>query len=265
MNPVDYQTFTDDLVKRLSAQPLVIGLVAMGSMAAVSRQSDEWSDHDFWVVAERDAAAGLRDDRTWLPRSDDLVVWFAETVHGRSAIYSDGHLVEYAVFEPDELDGAPVNEYRVLIDRGGIEERMTAAALRTAATATKSPDDLFGTFLSQTTIGVTRFARGELLSANHLIRGWAATTLAALVATVVAAEMRGRLDNLDPNRRFEAAYPAIGRGIGEAVDLSLLDVAAALVDLAERELGSLVGAATPASFRAVRVTIARARRAVGQV
>ncbi len=258
MNPADYQSFTGDLVARLSQDSRVVGLVAIGSMAAVSRQPDDWSDHDFWVVAHPATAAEVRDDRSWLPHSDDVVVWFKETSHGRSAIYSDSHLVEYAVFEPDELAAVAVNEYRVLIDRGGVEERMVVAAARTATTPGKAPDDLFGTFLSQLTIGVTRYARGEMLSANHLIRGWAARTLTALIPSAVPAEREAILDNLDPNRRFEMAYPALGAEIMAAVDLPLLESASRLLDVAERALTGRVVAATPRAFDALRATIARA-------
>ncbi len=261
MNRTDYDAYTSQLVANLSDDERVVGLVAVGSMAAVGKQPDEWSDHDFWVVAREGSAAEVRDDRGWLPQGSEIVVWFAESDHGRSVIYADGHLVEYAVFGPDEVDVTSANEYRVLIDRYGLETKMAEVEARTRDRHPHRADDLFGSFLAQLTIGITRHARGERLSANHLVRGWAARTLAELIARVVPPQQEGSTDNLDPNRRFETTYPGLGAEILAALDSPLLDCASTLVDLAERELTGRLDTATPAGFTALRTTLARARSA----
>lgn len=49
MDPVGYQSFLDDLVSRLEADPLVLGLITLGSTADETCR-DRWSDHDFWVI-----------------------------------------------------------------------------------------------------------------------------------------------------------------------------------------------------------------------
>jgi hypothetical protein len=45
-----YNQFTQGLVDNLSANERVLGLVAVGSMAATHHQPDAWSDHDFLIV-----------------------------------------------------------------------------------------------------------------------------------------------------------------------------------------------------------------------
>ena len=66
MNRADYDRFTEHLRAWADVHSEVLGLVALGSMAGMRRQPDQWSDHDFWVVATDEAAAAIRDDRTWL-------------------------------------------------------------------------------------------------------------------------------------------------------------------------------------------------------
>lgn len=264
MDAVAYQRFTDELIARLRDDDRVIGVVALGSMAATDRPPDQWSDHDFWVVTVDGAAASLRAESGWLPRADDIVVGFAETVHGRSAIYGDGHLVEYAVFDDHDLEVARANAYRVLLDDCNLEERMQAIVDRTAGERrAEDPTgaDRVGTFLSQITIGVCRFGRGELLSANELIRGRAVRTLLSLLVTFVSPARDGQLDDLDPTRRFELAHPELARELDAALNSPALACAASLLSIARRELSGRVGAATPASFAAVRSTIDRARSA----
>ncbi len=263
MDRARYDAFTDELTRRVADDDRVIGLVALGSTAATSREPDDWSDHDVWLVTRDGAAAQLRDDRSWLPDAHRVVIHFAETAHGRSAIYDDGHLVEYAVFDDGELEIAAANDYRVLIDRCDLERRMRDMADGTAAHATAHDPagaDRFGSFAAQWTIGVTRAARGELLSANHLLRGWAVRSLTSLLASVLSPEPSpdARLDDLDPHRRFELVHPSVAAELDRALQLPTLDAAAAILAVASRELMGQVDVATEAAFTALAVTLDRA-------
>jgi hypothetical protein len=264
MDPTAHQRFTDELVARLRADDRVIGLVALGSTAATDRAPDAWSDHDVWIVTVDGAAASVRDDTGWLPCADDIVVSFAETEHGRSVIDADGHLVEYAVFDDRDLEIARANTYRVLLDDGTLDARMRAIVERSAARG-RSDDahgaDRLGSLLAQITIGVSRFGRGELLSANDLIRGRATRTLLSLLASFVPPERDVELDDLDPTRRFEQAFASLAREIDDALGSSTLSCAQSLLAVARRELAGRVAAATPAAFTAVELTIERARAA----
>jgi hypothetical protein len=64
---------------------------------------DEWSDHDFFVITPPGGQEALREDLSWLPRADRVALSFRETGHGLVVLYDDGHLLEFAVFELDEL------------------------------------------------------------------------------------------------------------------------------------------------------------------
>jgi hypothetical protein len=267
VNVADYERFTDDLVARLRVDDRVIGLVALGSMATTDRAPDQWSDHDFWVVTINGAADAVRTETGWLPRSDHVVIAFTETAHGRGVIYADGHLVEYAVFDDHDVEIARANAFRVLLDDCGLEARMQAMVDRTIAERHADDPtgaDRFGTLLAQITIGVSRHGRGELLSAHELIRGRAARTLVSLLASFVAADVEGRLDNLDPSRRFEQAYPSLARDINDALDTPTLACAQSFLSIARRELSGRVTAVTAATVGAVQATIDRARSTTQQ-
>lgn len=212
-----YRDFTDQLVRTLSDHPAVVGVVALGSMAEQhGRAPDRWSDHDFFVIAEE--AEPLRQTTDWLPRPDRIAVWFRETAHGCKAVYDDGHLVEYAVFTPEELRLARVNDYRVLLDREQIAERMAAvAAIRDIP---PSSEFVHGMFLSHVLVAAGRARRGEDFSARWML---------AHAMRFLVQLLGGGTDDLDPLRRFHHA------ALGSAMTLAPAAAAGALLEIYERE------------------------------
>lgn len=209
----------------------VLGLVAVGSMASIDYAPDEWSDHDFFVITPPGGQEALRRNLSWLPRAPEITLSFRETEHGLKVLYADGHLLEFAVFDPDELEVAAVNRYRVLLDRGDVEARLREVAERRRETPTE--EFLFGMFVTAVQVGVGRTRRGEALSGAFFLVS-ATRHLCALLARVVAAPEHGLLDELDPLRRFERVYPKLGVEIASA-----LHDPPTLLRLAERELRPL--------------------------
>jgi hypothetical protein len=256
-----YRRYLEHLTAWARRHPDVRGLVALGSTADRSRSPDAWSDHDVWVIVGPGTAAALRDDPGWLPEPERIVAHLVETRHGRSVIYDDGHLVEVAVFEEPELEVTVANDYRVLYDGGGIEERMAQIAARTAAAEKPEGGDVeAGRLVVRLLIGLGRYGRGELLSANRLIRGLAVESLLATVARCVAAETAGVLDGLDPHRRFETAYPEPAERLHRALSRPLVDLAQELVDVA-RDVPEAPPAWSDAVIAALQTAIDRARAA----
>ena len=139
VKPDEYRAFTGELTERLRADERAIGLVAVGSMADRDYAPDEWSDHDFFVITPPGGQEELRNDLSWLPRDDRIALSLRETDHGLIVIYDDGHLLEFAVFDLEEIALAGVNRYRVLLDRGGVEERVE----QVAASPRPQRDDAF--------------------------------------------------------------------------------------------------------------------------
>lgn len=123
MEAVEYQRLTRDLVAWAVSESAVMGLIAVGSTAAMPHDPDEWSDHDVFVVTIAGASAGLLEDPSWLPDSERIVMWHNETADGRAAVYDGGHLIELAVFEDLSLPPLSVNDYRVLVDKADLTAR----------------------------------------------------------------------------------------------------------------------------------------------
>ena len=239
MDPQAYDAFTAALRESLAARPEVLGLVALGSMAGRDYQPDEFSDHDFFVVVEPASAEPMRQDLSWLPRADAVLLSFRETAHGLKVIYDDGHLLELAVFTPQELALARVNRYRVLLDRADVTTRMDAVARDTAqagAAAAATDEALLGQLLSALLVGVGRHLRGERVSGRNLVHAQALRHLLVLLERHVPSDRHGLLDDLDPHRRFEAVYPDLGRQVESALSHATPRAAVLLLDLAEQEL-----------------------------
>ena len=236
MTPDEYRAFTRELTERLDADERAIGLVAVGSMADRDYAPDEWSDHDFFVITPPGGQEELRNDLSWLPDVDRIALSVRETDHGLLVIYDDGHLLEFAVFDAEEIALAGVNRYRVLLDRGGIEERVE----HVAASPREPRDDLFlfGKTVTAALVAGGRGRRGETLSAAFLVT-WATTYLTRLLIRTLPADNASLLDGFDSLRRFESAYPVLGAELAAIVRLDPAAGGPALLDLLERELRPL--------------------------
>jgi hypothetical protein len=231
-----FRAFTDELTERLRADARAIGLVAVGSMADRDYAPDEWSDHDFFVITPPGGQEELRNDLTWLPEYERIALSVRETDHGLLVIYDDGHLLEFAVFDLDEIALAGVNRYRVLLDRGGVEARVEEVAANPRAPR----DDvfLFGKTVTAALVAAGRGRRGETLSAAFLVT-WATTYLARLLIRTLPTENASILDGFDSLRRFERVYPELGAELAAIVRLDPADAGPALLELLERELRPL--------------------------
>jgi hypothetical protein len=115
-----------------------------------------------------------------------------------------------------------------------------AAAARASADAARSPEEsdawLVGQLLTALLVGVQRHRRGEKLSAVDFVHRSALRHFLVLLARHVPAEDPGARDDLNPFRRVERAWPAVGlaltallaTGSLERTALGLLDLASDL-------------------------------------
>ena len=202
-------------------------------MAERDYAPDQWSDHDFFLITRPMAQEALRQDLRWLPAFERIVLAFRETDHGLKVLYDDGHLVEFAVFDLEEIGVATLNRYRVLLDRGGVAER--CAHVREHPRPEHDDRHLFGMVLASTLVAVGRGRRGELLSAAFFVT-WTATYLTRLMARTLPATNGTLLDSADGLRRFERAYPDLGAELDAALRLAPADAGLRLLAVFEREL-----------------------------
>lgn len=238
----DYRRFTEVLTARLSADPDVLAVVAVGSMAEVEPNiPDESSGHDFWVVTRPGAQERFRDRKRWLPDPGRILLFFRETPHGVKALYEDGHLIAFAVFDSDELWLGKLNQYRVLFDRADYAaplEGIKARSLRAAAEQGSDDAWLIGQLFSSLIVGVGRARRGELLSAHQHVRAEAVSLLTELAARHGLAGRSDLRDPLDLYRRFERRFPELGRRLAEGLQAPIEVGAQVILNIAGEILKS---------------------------
>jgi hypothetical protein len=167
-----FRRWTDRLRANLEADSRVTGLVMLGSSAEMGRTPDRWSDHDFFVITASGDQETYRTDLSWLPDAEQIVLHPRETAHGLKVLFADGHLIEFAIFDLDELRLARVNDYRVLIDTA--DSAVNAALTQIAAQSVPHAFDRereMALVLSLLLIGAGRVARGvvALNRRRHLV------------------------------------------------------------------------------------------------
>ena len=240
------------------SEPDVLGLVAVGSTAGLAREPDPWSDHDLLVVARRGAGPRLRGDLARLPDAERVVLRAQETEGGLVLLDVDGHLVELAILEPDELDGVVLEDVRVLLDRGGVVALVEGvrSSVRVEAREAVAARAL-ALFAKEVVVGVARHARGERLSGHQRVRVDAVRHLLDLAWSVREPYPNPAACAPDPFRRVERVMPQLAAEIEQAAHAPVPVCASALVALAERESAAVPGLADPELFRALRAVVIR--------
>lgn len=224
------------LTDSCKSRPEIIGLIFLGSAAETSRV-DEWSDHDFFVITNSGQQEKLRTDLTWLPEFESIAFSFRETEHGLKVVYKSGAVLEFAIFDCEELEACKVNHHALAFGTPEVEAALSTAAARLLEPVEVDPFSDFRLFLSLLVIAVGRARRGEILMAGFGIRRGALNAILRVFTFHLEPDVR--LDQLDNARRFEFVYPAIGARLGRAVAQEPEPAAREMLRIAEEYLPSL--------------------------
>jgi hypothetical protein len=224
---MDYQ---DRLLTMVSKRDEVIGLMFAGSAADLSRV-DEHSDQDFFLIVIDGTAESLRQNLDWLPDHNEILLSPRETDHGLKVVYSNGRVLEFAIFEDSELDShvAPIDN-RVVLDKKDIAPRINTIAKKSVPRALNVEIE-FELFLSLIQIGVGRFLRGEQIAADQHVKSYALEKLLGLIRELRPV-VSSKADSLNRFRRFEFDYPTLGTRIQSAMRLDAENCAKEFVAIA---------------------------------
>jgi hypothetical protein len=257
MESTAFDLFTDKLLDSARRDPDVLGVILAGSTADASRR-DSWSDHDFLWVVKPGQQERYRQDLSWMPDPEHIVLRYRETAHGLNVVYDYGHLAEFAVFDPEEVYMMKANDYSVPVDKADIAERMKTVEGKSAP----EPLNAVGAVehaLQLTFVGVSRFARGEKLSAHSFIRFWALRRLLQVLPAVIQPPEAARLDTLDMFRRVEQVMPELAAEIDQLLRLDALDCADGYLDILQTHVKPHVSDFPDALAGVVAAHIAKAR------
>jgi lincosamide nucleotidyltransferase len=184
-----------------------LAVIGLGSVGAELSRLDDYSDLDFFIIAQPGAKEDFLASLSWLEEAAPIAFAFMNTVDGYKVLFEDGIFAEMAVFEPGELAGIPFTGGRFVWRVPGFElpVPLEGNQLPTANSA-HSVDWLVNEALTNLYVGLGRFQRGEKLSAARFIQDHALDRVLELVLLI---EEPGtvRADPFDRARRFERAFP----------------------------------------------------------
>jgi hypothetical protein len=224
----------DRLLAAVSPDEDVLGVVLLGSAANVAR-ADEWSDVDLWLVVADGTQDRYREDLSWLPDHERVAAVARETEHGRAVVFDDGRYVELAVASLADLEVFRAGESRVVLDRGGVAEAISAITAAPPAPDRERARRALAMLCGRLLVGVGRARRGELVSAGRVVREVAVTDVLVALRELRPAAADG--DPFDPTRRVERAYPAEAAALAEACRGDVEACARRLLDEAEAWFG----------------------------
>lgn len=227
-----FLNFQNQLLANVSQRAEVIGLIFLGSAAAIER-CDQYSDQDFFLVVQNGSGESFRQNLNWLPNRDSIAFSPRETAHGLKVVYANGDLLEFAVFEDSELELAAANDFRVVLDRQNLTERMAAIAKRSAP-KTFDFEANFELLVSLLLIGIGRARRGEKIAATQHI--YFALNHGLQLIRHSNPKFKSAEDSLNPFRRFEIDYPELGQQINELLQSDPETAGRQLLELLIKEL-----------------------------
>lgn len=199
----------DAIAASLAASGQALALLGLGSAGAERDRMDAYSDLDFFAIVQPGAKGGFIGDLSWLERVHPIAFAFQNTNDGDKVLFDDGIYAEFAVFTPDELPGIPTHKGRVVWRADGFD--IASAGASYAPPAPPEPHTvewLCGEIITNLYVGLTRYQRGERLSAMRLIQTHAVDRLIEL-APHLQRPTSASADPFALERRFEARYPEI--------------------------------------------------------
>lgn len=182
-------------------------LIGLGSVGVESARLDAYSDLDFFVVARADCKAPLIDDLSWLAAVHPVAYAFQNTPDGHKALFADEIYCEFAIFEADELAHIPFAEGRVVWQTPEFDRSLARPRLAPAPPRSQPVEWLLGEALTCLYVGMSRYRRGEKLSAFRFVQVFVVDRLLDL-ARLLEQESPGFEDKFSPERRFEHRFPA---------------------------------------------------------
>lgn len=222
----------DAIGASLASSGHALALLGLGSVGDERERLDGYSDLDFFAIVEPGYKETFIGDLSWLERVHPIAFAFQNTRDGDKVLFADGIYAEFAVFVPEELLGISFHSGRVVWQASEFAFDPTIdlapqGSQQPAPVEQHTVEWLTGEILTNLYVGLTRFQRGERLSAMRLIQVHAIDRLIELSPHV----QRAALASADPfalERRYEARYPQVAallpsfaRGYDRSVESAL--------------------------------------------
>ena len=186
-----------------------LALIALGSAGLNTDRLDDYSDLDFFVIVEDGYKDRFINSLDWLNSVAQVDYQYRNTSDGYKILFHDRVFCEFAVFERQELTHIPFAPGRTIWKRSDIEESIaTPSKDHTPPEGSSSVEWLIGEVLTNLYVGMSRYRRGERLSAARLVQGFAVDRLLELHKHSAEKSPVDR-DPFSNDRRLEQRYPEL--------------------------------------------------------
>ena len=194
----------DDIGRSLAATDGALALLGLGSVGAERDRLDDYSDLDFFVVVKDGYKAAFMTNLDWLSRPARLIYVFRNTPDGYKVLFADDVYAEFAVFELRELEQAVYTPGRIVWRDAAFDEHWRSPKQQPTPWRPESQEWLIGEIVTCLYVGLSRYRRGEHLSAWRFVQGHAFSLLLELIEFDRADPA---LDTFSKERRFEQRHP----------------------------------------------------------
>ena len=183
-----------------------VALIGLGSVGLETDRLDEFSDLDFFAIVETGAKTVFLEHLEWLGVICPIAYCFRNTPDGYKLLFQDGIFCEFAVFEESELSQIPFAPGRLVWKKPGVSDTLALPRRTHGVPESPSIEWSLGEALTNLYVGVSRFHRGEKLSAMRLIQCHAVDRVLEL-AERLEPPMASFRDVFAPERRCERRHP----------------------------------------------------------
>lgn len=195
------------IARSVAASERACALIGLGSVGVERDRLDDYSDLDFFVIADVGFKQRYIENLDWLHSVHPVVYQFRNTPDGHKLLFADGVFCEFAVFEAAELSRIPFAKGRVIWKRAGVDDAICVPPHPAANPQPRDVAWLVGEALTNLYVGLCRHHRGEKLSAQRLVQHYAVDRLVELAAHVKTECPLSR-DPFTNERRIEGRFPA---------------------------------------------------------
>ncbi|BDX04781.1 hypothetical protein [Planctobacterium marinum] len=193
----------------LKQHPQGLGLLGLGSTGDQSRM-DEYSDLDFFAVVAEDHKYAFIDDLSWLANIAPVAYAFRNTQDGYKLLYGDGVFCEFAVFEAKELQSIPYQSGQFIWRDDSLPESLATPCLSTPEISQDVPF-LLGELLTNLYVGLCRYQRGEMCSAQRFVQVYAMDRLISLLDLTLTETDLQKRDPFCIDRRAEQRHRQVAQ------------------------------------------------------
>lgn len=204
----------DEIGRSIAATGKGLAVIGLGSVGIELERLDDYSDLDFFVIVKPGYKQTFLQDLSWLSNLCSVSYQFRNTVDGYKLLFSDGIFCEFAVFEEEELAAIPFAEGRIVWKAAGVDDTIRRPERQPGKGEPDTEERLLGEALTCLFVGLSRYHRGEKLSAQRFIQHYAVDRVLELVEMMAAAATKRDETAVPPpgdpfalERRFEARFP----------------------------------------------------------